>query len=250
MRSVLAFICAAVVGVIAGREREARACGVSSPGAPAGVCDASDVLDAKTASARTRRVGVSASYATTVMLLSDGTRVDMQREAAVATVSVRADRKTNLEIGAGALVGGTLGNVSLRPGGLVSLSASWHIVDQRGYAVPFFMVTGGVAAMLASTSDGKPVGAIDFRVGGIVGTTLGKPQTATLTPYLAVNFFGGPMFWAHTVDATHYGPVLGSDAYHYAVGGGLAASISRIGLFAGGSAIGERSLTFGASLSF
>lgn len=247
MRQWIALAC---VATVAARADMARACGVSSPGAPAGVCDASDVLDAKTATARTRRVGASASYATTAMLLSDGTRVDMQREAAVATVSFRADRKTNLEIGGGALIGGSLGNVSLRPGGLASLSASWHIVDQRGYAVPFFMLTGGVAAMLASTSDGKPVGAIDFRVGAIVGTTVGKPQTATLTPYLAVNFFGGPMFWAHTIDASHYGPVLGGDAYHYAVGGGLAASISRIGLFAGGSAIGERSLTFGASVSF
>lgn len=247
MRWLAALVC---VASIAEAPRVALACGVSSPGAPAGVCDASDVLDAKTASARTRRVGASGSYTTTALFLSDGSRVDMQREAAVATVSFRADRKTNLELGGGALVGGSLGNLSLRPGGLASLSVSWRVIDQRGYAVPFFMLTGGVAGMFASTSDAKPIGAIDFRFGAMVGTTLGKPQTATLTPYLAAHVFGGPVFWSHALDADHAGPVLGSDVYHYAVGGGLAASISRMGLFAGGSAIGERSLTFGASVTF
>jgi hypothetical protein len=247
MRTLMALVCSTFVVVA---PSVAWACGVSSPGAPVGVCDASDVLDAKTASARTNRIGVSGSYTTTALFLSDGSRVDMQRDAAVATFSFRADRKTNLELGAGALVGGTLGNLSLRPGGLASLSVSWRIVDQRGAAAPFFMVTGGVAAMFASTSDSTPLGAIDFRVGAMVGTTIGKPQTATLTPYLAVNAFGGPLLWSHRIDATHAGAVLGGDAYHYALGGGLAASISRIGLFAGGSAIGERSLTFGASVSF
>lgn len=245
MRSLVVLVAILVCAV----PRVANACGVSSPGAPAGVCDASDVLDAKAAVARNKRFGVSGSYATTALLLSDGSRVDMQRQAAVASFSFRADRKTILEIGAGALVGGTLGSVSLRPGGLGSLSASWRVVDQRGYGVPFFMLNGVAAFMVASTSDDKPIAAIDFRFGAMVGTTVGRPQTATLTPYLAANVFGGPVFWAHTIDATHSGPVTGTDAYHYALGGGLAASISRIGLFAGGSAIGERSFTFGASVS-
>ncbi len=242
MRVFVAAVCAVVC--LASPEL-AAACGVSSPGAPAGVCDASDALDAKAAAARSYRVGLSGSYTTTAMWLSDGARLDMQRQAVVATLSLRLSRSTNLEFGAGAIAGGSLGSLALRPGGLASASASWRVVEQRGAGTPFVLLTAAASFMAASTGDGAAIGAADVRAGGAIGTTLGRAQHATLTPYFAGQLFGGPTFWAHDGRA-----VTGTDIHKFAVGGGLAGSVGRFGLYAGGALLGERSLSIGVSAGF
>jgi len=249
MSAALRTAIACSVAITLASPRVARACGVSSPGAPAGVCDASDVLDEKAARARTYRVGASGSYTSTALFLSDGSRVPMTRDAAVATISFRVDRTTTLELGAGGLLGGSFGTSTLRPGGLGSIGASWRIVDQRGFGMPFVMLTGTASFVVASSSDpgggSSLLGAIDFRAGAMVGTTIGTARRASITPYLAAQAFGGPLFWRYEGAA-----VTGTDVHKYALGGGLAGSIGRLGLFVGGAAVGELGLTFGASWSF
>src|SRR5207302_392822 len=61
-------------------ERRADACGVSASGAPAGICDASEVLDEK-ASAAKNRIGVSYGYTSTVLFF-DTLRAPTERHAA------------------------------------------------------------------------------------------------------------------------------------------------------------------------
>lgn len=257
MRAVRAIV-AVSAGALASAvfASDASACGVSSPGAPAGVCDASDAIDEKVALARSHRLGASGSLTSTALFLSDGSRVSMERQAANATVSFRLDKKTTVELGGGAILGGSLGDgpsrVSLRPGGLGSVSTSYRLLDQRGVGAPFVLLTAVAAFMVATTSPqagfsgSNVIAALDFRLGAIVGTTLGKPHGVSVTPYLAAQLFGGPVFWKYAGAG-----VTGTDVHKYAVGGGLAASFfGRLGLFLGGSVLGENSFTFGASVSF
>lgn len=236
----------------------ARACGVGAPGAPAGVCDASEVLDAKVAAARRDRVGISYGHTDTVLFFGDGKRAEATRNAAVLVWDHRLGAGYTLQVGLGSLLGGSLrqttpGGVTstFRPGVLGSIGLTHRIFEAQGGAVdgkPFLMTTYTLSFALATTQG--PAGqqptaysAFDFRFGVILGTTLAK----TFTPYLAARLFGGPIFWSYGGAS-----VIGTDAYKYELGGGLAVSLvqGRLALFVDGSVLGERDVRGGASLSF
>jgi len=237
----------------------ARACGVGAPGAPAGVCDASEVLDAKVAAARRDRFGVSYGHTDTVLFFGDGRRADATRNAAVLVWDHRLGSRWTLQIGLGALLGGSVtqttpGGVTstFRPGVLGSVGLTHRVFEADGGAVdgkPFLMTTYTLSFALTTTQGAggaeQPTAysAFDVRLGVILGTTLAK----TFTPYLATRVFGGPIFWTYQGAS-----VLGTDAYKYELGGGLAVSLvrARLALFVDGSVLGERNVRGGASLSF
>lgn len=240
-----------------------HACGVGAPGAPAGVCDASEVLDAKVAAARRDRFGISYGHTDTVLFFGDGKRAEATRNAAVLVWEHRVASRWTLQIGLGSLLGGSLAtNVpggatsNFRPGVLGSVGLTHRVFEAEGGAVdgkPFLMTTYTLSFALTTTQPPAGAGAseqpptaysaFDLRLGLILGTTIAK----TFTPYLAARVFGGPIFWTLAGSS-----VVGTDAYKYEIGGGLAVSLvkNRLALFVDGSVLGERDVRGGASLSF
>lgn len=236
----------------------AWACGVGAPGAPAGVCDASEVLDAKVAAARRDRLGISYGATATALFFGDGRRADATRTAAVVVWEHRLRAGLTLQVGLGSLLGGSLtqttpGGVTstFRPGVLGSLGLAHRIFEAEGGAVdgkPFLMATYTLSFALATTQGPAAeaptaYSAFDLRLGLVLGTTIAR----TFTPYVAARVFGGPIFWSYGGAS-----VTGTDAYKYELGGGLAVSLvkGRLALFVDGSAMGERDVRGGASLSF
>jgi hypothetical protein len=238
----------------------ARACGVGAPGAPAGVCDASEVLDAKVAAARRDRFGVSYGHTDTVLFFGDGRRAEATRNAAVLVWEHRLAPRWTLQIGLGSLLGGSVtqttpGGVpsTFQPGVLGSVGLTHRIFEAEGGAVdgrPFLLATYTLSFALTTTKSASAAAeqptaysAFDLRLGLILGTTVAK----VFTPYLAARVFGGPIFWTYAGSS-----VVGTDAYKYELGGGLAVSVvkGRLALFVDGSVLGERDVRGGASLSF
>jgi len=257
----LAFVASLGLALVAAAfPSSARACGVGAPGAPAGVCDASEVLDAKVAAARRDRFGISYGHTDTVLFFGNGKRAEATRDAAVLVWDHRLANRWTLQVGLGSLLGGSLvqttpGGVTstFRPGGGLhgSIGLTQRVYEADGGAIdgrPFIMTTYTLSFALSSTQgppSEQPTGysAFDFRLGAILGTTIAK----TFTPYLAARLFGGPIFWTYGGAS-----VVGTDAYKYEVGGGLAVSLvkGRLALFVDGSVFGERDVRGGASLSF
>ncbi len=233
---------------------EARACGVSASGAPAGICDASSVLDEKAAAARDR-VGVSYGYTDSILFFSDGLRAPTERHALMASYEHPLKNHFTLEFGAGSLLGGylltDLGKATFAPGVLADVSLSHLIVQSRGYARPFVLLSFSLAGVWSQTSlpmqtNQTPYVAFDFSASVASGVSL-KMGTHAITPFIAGRLFGGPVFWAHNGSN-----VVGTDAYKYSLGPGLALSIahSRVGLSFGASLFGEKNLRGGLSVSF
>lgn len=236
--------------------REARACGVSASGAPAGICDASDALDEKAGAAK-NRVGVSYGYTSSVMFFSDGLRAPTERHAVMASFEHPMRRGWTLEIGAGSLVAGFLqlpaGKATFSPGVLADVSLSHVIVASRGYAKPFFLLSFSLAGVWAETSG--PVSAtadyvaFDFSATAALGCSL-RVGAHAIPPFLAGRLYGGPTFWSDPGNMN--ADVTGTDAYHYSLGPGLALSFahSRVGVSFGASLLGEKSVRGGASIAF
>lgn len=230
----------------------ARACGVSASGAPAGICDASDVLDEKSAAARDR-IGVSYGYTSSVLFFSNNLRAPTERHALMASYEHPMKNHFTLEVGAGSLIAGFLdtpiGRASFSPGGLVDVSLSHLVIQPRGYAQPFLLLSLTLAGVFAETSLSNlttTYGALDFSAAVAAGASI-RIKTHAVTPFIAGRLFGGPVFWTYKSQ-----PTLGTDAYKYSLGPGLAVSIahSRLSLSAGASLVGERNLKFGLSASF
>jgi hypothetical protein len=139
------------------------------------------------------------------------------------------------ELGLGAVVDGSIGDVGLGAGFLASVGASFLALPE-GQTAPFVLVTGSLAASTTSTSSGQ-LTALDLRAGVLVGKTF----FGHVTPYLAGRVFGGPVF---------YQGDTGTDTHHYAVGGGLTIRAGGFDLFAEGIPLGERALSFGIGWRF
>jgi hypothetical protein len=234
--------------------RTARACGVSASGAPAGICDASSVLDEKAAAARDR-IGVSYGYTDSILFFTNNLRAPTERHAVMASYEHPLKNHFTLEIGAGSLLGGylltDLGKATFAPGVLADVSLSHLIVQSHGYAQPFVLLSFSLSGVWSQTSYAfsttqTPYVAFDFSASVATGFSI-KIKTHAITPFIAGRLFGGPVFWADRGSN-----VLGTDAYKYSLGPGLAVSIahSRIGLSVGASLFGEKNLRGGASVSF
>lgn len=249
--------CLAAAGALAALwPHVARACGVSASGAPAGICDASEVLDEKAGAARDR-VGLSYGYTSSVLFFSNDLRTPTERHAVMASYEHPMRWKGSpwtLELGAGSLVSGFLltpsGKATFSPGVLADVSLSHVLVASRGDARPFLLLSFSLAGVWAKTTE--PAGAradyvaLDFSATAAFGASL-RAGPHVVTPFLALRLYGGPVFWTYAGESE-----LGTDAYKYSLGPGLAVSLfhSRIGLSFGASLVGEKSLKGGMSVAF
>lgn len=250
-----------MVAVLA-RADAARACGVSASGAPAGICDASDVLDEKAGAARDR-VGLSYGYTSSVIFFDD-VRAPTERHAVMASYEHpfampfgKPGKRGGwtLELGAGSLVAGFLatpsGHATFSPGVLADVSLSHLLVASTGYARPFFLLSFALAGVwsrttITETSATADYTAFDVSATAALGVSM-KLGAHALLPFLAGRLFGGPVFWTYAGHGE-----LGTDAYKYSLGPGLALSLfhSRIGVSFGASLLGEKSAKAGLSVAF
>jgi hypothetical protein len=242
---------ALVLGALA--PRTAMACGVSIGGAP-GACSVAE----HEASLRKYRLGASFGYTRTRIQFSNGSELDAERDAVMASFEVKLSKRFVLSFGAGALLYGTLGarqsQRAMRPGPVLALSLAYALVDQAEYGRPFVLLTGTLAGLAASTApepDAKTpskddVGyqAMDLRVGALVGTRV-PLGSVTLVPYAVVRGFGGPILW--TIGGAS---VTGTDSFKHQLGGGAIVSYKRLDVFVEGIAVGERGLVGGVGVSF
>jgi len=248
MRSAAAVVACLIVALASCRR--AHACGVSASGAPAGICDASEVLDEKAGAAK-NRIGVSYGWTSTVLFL-DKLRAPTQRQAAMVSFEHPLPKHWTLEFGAGSLLAGFLdtdiGRANFQPGVLADVSLSHLVLASTGYAKPFILTSFALAGVWSRTTGAVSADyfAFDFSFDVATGIVL-KVGRQSISPFLAGRIFGGPVFW-------HYQgqDVTGGDAYHYSLGPGLAFSFehSRVGLSFGGSVFGEKNAKAGVSLAF
>lgn len=243
--SVLVAVAAFAFATVASEHR-AEACG-ASPGGPMGhiMCGPDDApLEHRF------RGSLGYSFANTRMSFGDGLKFTMNRHLAMATLDYRLDRKKAITFGAGGLLLGNLRNgqnhlMSSGPALLVGYSAGF--LKEEG-AIPFGVLTLAGSFVHASTRvengfDGSPSGytAFDFRFGMMFGKTLFE----YVTVYAKGTLFGGPAFWS--IDRSS---ALGTDLYHYQVGGGLIVKLpAGLALYGEGIALGERGFVAGLSLT-
>ncbi|MEO8797760.1 MAG: hypothetical protein ABI551_07740 [Polyangiaceae bacterium] len=227
----------------------AFACGASSGGV-AGLSACS--LDAHEEEVRPKwHAGLGFSYTSTALHFDDGSHFDQTRYAALASLEARPFSKLALQFGAGPVFGGTLDSGSEHftssAGALLSMSASYRIVDPKG-ARPFVLGTFGLSfATVQMSADGPQTrselyDAWDARLGAVVGWSIAN----VVSPYLLARAFGGPIYWKHAGQ-----DVIGTDVHHYQLGAGLGIAIGKRGdLFVEGAPLGEKNISAGVGLSF
>jgi hypothetical protein len=241
---------AVAFAVIALSARSAGACGVSASGAPAGICDASEVLDEKAATAK-NRFGLSYGYTSTILFF-DKLRAPTERNAAMVSFEHPLKGHWTLEFGGGSLLSGYIdtgiGRATFQPGVLADVSLSHLVLASSGYAKPFILTSFALAGVWSQTIGAVTADyfAFDFSFDVATGIVL-KVGRQAISPFLAGRVFGGPVFWQY-----QGANVLGSDAYHYSLGPGLAFSFehSRVGLSFGASLFGEKNAKAGLSFAF
>jgi hypothetical protein len=171
--------------------------------------------------------------------------------ASRARCSISATHWT-LEFGAGSLLAGFLdtavGRATFQPGVLADVSLSHLVLASNGYAKPFILTSFALAGVWSRTTGAVSADylAFDFSFDVATGIVL-KVGRQAISPFLAGRVFGGPVFWTYQNQN-----VIGSDAYHYSLGPGLAFSFehSRVGLSFGGSVFGEKNAKAGVSVAF
>lgn len=245
----------------------AFACGVGGVGG-AGICDASEFIDAKAEAAaqRRERFGFAYGLTQTVLFFGDGRRADTTRGTALLTWEHSFARTWTLQLGVGTLLGGTIDTMFAQavfnPGFLAAATLTHRVFEpERGAkdGRPFLLTTYSLSFVTTTSQGADPrvdsIGytALDFRFGLIAGTTF----AGRITPYVALRLFGGPAFWRWTDGSGATSPVIGTDAYKYEGGGGVVVTLGttgsgpgKVGFFVDGSFVGERNVRGGASISF
>jgi hypothetical protein len=228
--------------------RSADACGASGGGAIVSACSLSEHEEAVR---KKWRVGALYAFTSTAIRFSSDLRLDETRHVVLATLSYLPSPRWSLDLGLGSIVGGKLGQdataFEFSPGFAATAGASWRLLESEG-ARPFVLFTGQIAFETTSTT---PEGArtvpsagyhaLDVRLGAAAGYTFWR----TLSPYLVVRGFGGPVFWEFQREA-----VTGTDTHHYQVGGGLSVVLAkRVDLFVEGVPLGEQGVTAGAGIA-
>ncbi|HTE49547.1 MAG TPA: hypothetical protein VK698_01655 [Kofleriaceae bacterium] len=162
----------------------------------------------------------------------------------MASASYQAGPDFGFDLGLGAIVDGTAGDHDgdVAAGFAASAAVTW-LARYEGERSPFLLVGASLAGSRteAVSDDGRahPLGALDARIGAMVGKTLGP-----ITPYAAARVFGGPVTWTLAGE-----DVTGGDAHHYTVGAGATLRLRRLSLAIEGMALGEQSATVGVGLS-
>jgi len=222
------------------------ACGVSAGGAP-GLCS----VEEHEAAARKWRAGAGYTFTTTRIQFSNGQELPEDRNSTVATLDRQVGERWVLQFAAGGFLTGAIGSYAARrtmlPGGVLAFSVAYRAIDQAGFGRPFLLFTGTIAGLIGATShptENTDYEAFDLRVGAVLGTRIPLGKIALL-PYVVGRLFGGPIFW--TLDREH---VTGTDAYKHQLGGGATLTVGRFDIFIEAIAVGERSMSAGAGVSF
>ena len=131
------------------------------------------------------------------------------------------------------------------PGPVVAATASFRPLDE-GTVAPFVLLTGAVTASLSWTAPSgggpsSPLTAFDVRVGALAGKTIAQ----VVTPYLLARVFGGPVL--ASLAGQSY---VGTDAYHYQLGGGVSVHAGRVDVLVEGVPLGERGVVAGVGVAF
>lgn len=261
-------VASSVLASVALHAPSARACGVGTPGGPAGLSTCTIPLDDEPTDASLRRrravarpvfrrwrLGAGYTEGWTTLTFSGERVADVRRRAVTAQLEFRATDRLSIQLAGGALLGGTLSMRSyepdvfeLYPGGVVGVTASFRLVDGL-QGRPFVLLTAGIAMLRSGThvqegsrTPDRSFTAYDLRASAVVGRTFG----GVFTPYLALRAFGGPIYWNYRgFDRT------GTDLYHYQLGFGATVAIgSRVDAFAELSPVGEGAFSAGLGARF
>lgn len=236
----------AALALFFAHEGLASACG-ASPGGPVGhvMCGPDDApLEHRF------RGTVSYAYANTRMSFGDGLKFDMNRHLVMATLDYRLDKSSALTFGGGGLLAGNLrsgSNYILTSGPALMLGYSFGFLKETS-SIPFgvLSVTGSFVHTQTRPEAGffeqnSGYTALDARAGLVVGKTLFE----RLSVYATGRLFGGPAFWSLNNESK-----VGTDLYHYQVGGGLIVrGPAGLGIYGEGIALGERGVTAGLTLT-
>jgi hypothetical protein len=169
-------------------------------------------------------------------LLFGGTPVPEEQLALSGVLEWRVSPRWSLQLAAGGLLGGRLGDAPSGAGVVGSVAASFLALEQ-GPAWPFLQLSASGSASGFGASAGTAV-ALDVRAGLVVGYTLWQ----RVTPYLVGRVFGGPVFYAGGT---------GSDASHLQAGVGLVVGLPwGLDLSAELDPFGEQRVTGGLGYSF
>lgn len=197
------------------------------------------------------RASLVIGHASSTLVFDGKTRVDIDRRALLATIERRLSSKWTLQAAAGAIATGALKIGDERyffgPGWSAGISASYRALDGRG-RMPFLLL-GGTLAFAGASTQREVINApsIRYLAGDLrLSVVVGKTFFQAVSPYAVVRGFGGPIWWQ-----IHGQDVLGTDAYKFQIGAGVAMALP-LGLdaFIEGVPLGERALSTGLGVSF
>jgi hypothetical protein len=172
------------------------------------------------------RFGGSGGWVGTTLVFDGATHVDLEQWTALLSASRRLSPSLSLQVGAGALLGGSLtddtGRHDFAPGGVLQAGLTWLAVAPRGGG-PFVSVSATLSLAAASTAAGPAGPSAPYRAADLaLAGSAGWPIAGWLAPYAAAKVFGGPVRWERSGV-----PVTGTDLSHYQVALGLAAALPR-----------------------
>ncbi|MDP6944713.1 MAG: hypothetical protein QF464_11230 [Myxococcota bacterium] len=175
--------------------------------------------------------------------------LEVEQHMVVAGVSHAFEGGWRLGGTVGASLAGSLRGedhrLTFRPGFVASFLAAVTFLEAEGYR-PFFESTLTVSVSWATLRDevgaSSPWVALDFRL----GATAGWRVHDVWVPYLAVRFFGGPVFWRDgSTDR------VGTDRHHFQLAIGSTVTLWNVDLFVEWALpVGESGLSLGLGYRF
>jgi hypothetical protein len=167
--------------------------------------------------------------------------VDIALRTATVSSIWRLDESWTLLAGAGVITDGELKpGHQVTAGGLLVVGVEYAALTGDGFR-PFVdlgvALSGSYAGTKYSDTRNKYI-SNDLRFSGRVGWQLAND----IYPYLALRFFGGPVYW--TINDQK---VTGSDIYHYQGAAGVAVPFGNLNLFGEWAPVGEQAASIGLS---
>jgi hypothetical protein len=189
------------------------------------------------------RVGVAGGLLDTTLVFDGAAHAALRQWSALATASRRLSPALSLQVGAGAILGGSLddaaGRHRLAPGVAATAGLTWLVLPPREGG-PFVAASAALSLAAARTAAGEAGPGAPFRAADLaLSASAGWPIGGWLAPYLAAKVFGGPVRWERGGAA-----VTGTDLHHYQVAAGLAVALpARFDLLAEWAPLGARAVT-------
>lgn len=194
-------------------------------------------------------MSLTQSWSASELLFSDSEEATIRKRATTLSAEHRLSDDWTLTLGGGATVGGDVEvageRYELDPGFVVVGGGSYRILDGSG-DMPFLLF----GVMLGVGYNGTervaaPESATLLATDARFSLAIGKLFWDGIAPYAAVRGFGGPVFWERN-DAT----LVGSDRYHFQLGGGVLATAGVVDAYFEVVPLGERALSLGAAVAF